>query len=107
MRTQERLLNLLLKNKKTESFVLLYHSEWSPDSSRIERLAEKWAQEEGDERLYVVSSWELPHAFAAFGISTAPSIVEVKPGKVTVHVEFPKVYDYFTIPKTKKAESRS
>ena len=47
--------------------------------------------------LYVVSSWELPHVFSAFGITSAPSVVEVNEGNVKVFVEHPKIYDYFTL----------
>ena len=90
------MLNSLLKSKKTESFVILYHSEWCEHSNIILKKAQEWAEEEGGETLYVVSSWELPHAFAAFAVSTAPTVVEVVKGRVMVHSEYPKVYDYFT-----------
>jgi hypothetical protein len=104
-KTQEKVLNLLLKNKRTESFILLYHSEWCEFSTRIVELAEEWALKEGDETLYIISSWELPHAFAAFAVTTAPTVIEVIHGKVGVHVEYPKVYEYFNPPpkRSKKA----
>ena len=57
--------------------------------------AEAWAQEEGDEKCFVISSWELPHAFAAFAVTSAPTVVDVNKGKVVVHIEYPKVYDFF------------
>ena len=95
-RSNEGVLNSLLKSKKTESFVILYHSEWCEYSNIILEKANEWAKKEGDETLYVVSSWELPHAFAAFAVNTAPTVVEVMNGRVMVHVEYPKVYAYFT-----------
>lgn len=97
-RKQEGTLNLLLKNKKTKSFIILYHSEWCEASNRIIGLAQEWAQKEGDEEVYIVSSWELPHAFAAFAVTAAPALIEVKKGRVFVHVEYPKVYEYFNPP---------
>ena len=95
-RSNEGILNSLLKSKKTESFVILYHSEWCPYSNAILDLAKEWSEREGDETLFVVSSWELPHAFAAFAVTVTPTVVEAANGKVTVHVEYPKVHEYFT-----------
>ena len=92
---QEAVLNSLLKNKKTESFVILYHSEWCPYCEKILARAEEWVKEAGDELLYVVSSWELPHVFSAFSVNSTPTVVEVANGRVSVHVEYPKVYDFF------------
>lgn len=92
----ERTINKLIREKKTSSFVLLYHSEWDKSSNAIVSRAEKWAEEEGDQDCYIVSSWELPHVFAAFGITTAPCVVEVNNGDVKVFVEYPKVYEYFS-----------
>ena len=101
----EKLLNYLLKSKKTESYTLLYHSEWDVHSNRILSVAEEWAQKEGEETCYVISSWELPHAFAAFSITTAPTVVEVNKGTTRVHVEYPKVYSYFS-PKPPKTRTK-
>ena len=105
-RAQEANLNSLLKNKKTESFVLLYHSEWCKNSNAILEMAKEWVEKPGDEVLYVVSSWELPHAFAAFAVTAAPTVVIVDRGKVVVHVEYPKVYDYFSPPKPDHEKGR-
>ena len=91
----EKILNNLLKNKKSGTFTLLYYSEWDTWCDRILERVDKWKEEEGNEDLYLVSSWQLPHAFAAFSITNAPSIVKVKRGRVTVLVEYPRVYNYF------------
>jgi len=104
-RSNEGILNSLLKSKKTESFVILYHSEWCDYSNAILEKAYAWAQEEGEEELYIVSSWELPHAFAAFAVTNAPTLVEVSNGKVTVHVEYPKIYEYFVPSKDRDSAS--
>ena len=99
--SDERLVNKLIKEKKTSSYTLLYHSEWDKYSQAIISLAEEWAKGEGDEECFVISSWELPHVFSAFGITTAPCVVDVKEGAVKVFVEYPKVYDFFM--KTQKS----
>jgi hypothetical protein len=93
----ERIVNRLIRDKKTSSYLLLYHSEWDKYSQAIVDRAAEWAKEEGDEVCYVVSSWELPHVFSAFGITSAPCLVEVANGDVKVFVEYPKVYDYFAL----------
>ena len=95
--SQEASLNSLLKNKKKISFILLYYSEWCDNSKAIIKMAKEWLKGEGDETLYAVSSWELPHAFAAFSVNSAPTLVDNDAGKVSVHVEYPKVYDFFSI----------
>ncbi len=105
-KTNEGTLNSLLKSKKTETFVILYHSEWCSYSKAILDRATRWAAEEGDETLYVVSSWELPHAFAAFAVTNAPTVVEAVRGKIIVHVEYPKVYEYFNTGQEAKKKSR-
>ena len=105
-KTNEGILNSLLKSKKTESFVILYHSEWCPYSKAILDRAALWAEEEGDETLYVVSSWELPHAFAAFAVTNTPTVVVAVRGKIIVHVEYPKVYEYFSTAQEAKKSRR-
>ena len=92
----ESLVSSLIKAKKTSSYILFYHSEWDKNSQKILSLAEKWSQEEGIETCYVVSSWELPHVFSAFGVTSAPAVVEVNNGDIKVYVEFPRIYDFFS-----------
>lgn len=102
----EKLLNQLLKKKKSSSYTLLYFSEWDSWSDKVLRLAQEWKQREGDEVCYLISSWELPHAFAAFSITTSPTVVEVCDGDVKVHVEYPKVYSFFSPPKPRKKRKK-
>ena len=94
----EKELNQLLKNKKKAVFTLLYYSEWCDRSAKIVGMLDDWKDQEStkDEDVYLISSWELPHAFAAFAITSAPSIVKVNRGRVAVMVEYPKVHSYFT-----------
>jgi len=99
----EKVLNSLLKNKKSSSYILLYYSDWDKWSNKMLKEAEAWASKEGDEVCYLISSWELPHAFAAFSISSAPTVVEVINGDVKVYVEYPRVHRFFNSrPKKKK-----
>ena len=100
----EALANRLIRDKKTATYTIFYHSEWDKWSNRILALAEEWAQGEGDEECYVVSSWELPHLFSAFGITSAPSVVKVRKGNVKVFVEYPRIYEYFMPPKAQTPE---
>jgi len=98
----ERVLNRLLKNKKRENYILLYYSTWDEWCSRIVARAEEWVKDEGDEQLYLVSSWDAPHAFAAFAITNAPAVCVVKKGRISVHVEYPRVYDFFSSQKERE-----
>ena len=79
----------------------MYYSEWCDRSANVLRFVEEWKEREGDEDMYLISSWELPHAFAAFAITSAPSLVFVKNGKVSVKVEYPTIYEYFNPSRTK------
>ena len=94
--TNEADVRELLGQKKTSSFVLLYHSIFDKYSKRIINKADKWAEHTGKD-IYCISNWDLPEAFAAFQVMSSPTIVEVRKGKVTMHIEYPKVYDYFEV----------
>jgi len=95
--TTEEELNYVLKDRKTESFSVLYSSPWCKYCDRILNLAEEWLKEKGDEIVYVVDSWNLPAAFATFSITSAPSLVHFSEGRIDVDVEYPKIYDYFKV----------
>jgi hypothetical protein len=70
------------------------------------KRAEAWVEEEGDEQCFVISSWELPHVFAAFAVTSSPSVVQVSNGKVSVYSEYPKVFDFFSLKSEKKARRK-
>lgn len=74
-------------------------------SEKIMKEAQQWSEKEGEETCYIISSWELPHAFAAFSITSAPTVVEVNRGGIKVHVEYPRVYSFFN-PKPKKKRKK-
>ncbi len=91
----EKELNSVLKRRRSQNFVVLYHSLWDKWSQRIVKGAEEWAKEEGDETLYFVNSWDLPQSFASFSITSTPALVHFKNKKVKVDVEYPKIYNFF------------
>jgi len=89
--------NTLILSRKTSSFLVLYHSTWDPYSKRIvEKLLPEWVKQDGDEVIYLVSSWDLPHAFGTFNITSAPSLVRFHKNEIEVMVEYPSIYSYFT-----------
>ena len=102
----EKLLNSLLKRKKSSAYTLLYYSDWDMWSDKVLKEAEAWAAREGEEVCYLISSWELPHAFAAFSITSAPTVVEVANGAIKVHIEYPKVHSYFNPKPPKKKKKK-
>ena len=102
----EKLVNKLIRSKRKASYILLYCSEWDKWSEKILSLAAEWASRNGGETCYVISSWELPHAFSAFGISEAPAVVKVDMGNIKVLVEYPRVVDFFA-PSAKRASRKS
>ena len=78
--------NGVLKNKKGKTFSILYYSPWDEWNLKILAMADEWLKEEGDETLYLINSWDPPAAFATFSITSAPSLVHVRRGKVSVSV---------------------
>jgi len=91
----EKELNSVLKRRRSENFVVLYHSLWDEYSQRVVGYADEWVQKEGDETLYFVNSWELPQSFSSFSITSTPALVHFKNKKVRVDVEYPKIYSFF------------
>lgn len=88
----ESILNGVLKERKHKDFSILYVSPWDKWSNKILDIT----SEEIETPLYVVDSFSLPQAFSTFSITSAPTLVHFRGGKITVDVEYPKVYDYVT-----------
>ncbi len=101
--SKDKELNEILKRRRTEDFKILYYSLWDSRSDIILGLADEWAEREGDEKLYLVNSWDLPQSFSAFSITSVPTVVHIRKGKVRVDVEYPKVYSFFTAGRPKTA----
>ena len=90
-------IEIISRTKKRDTFKVLFYSEWDKDSTVILERARKWATEEGEEKVYLVSSWKTPHAFAMFMITSAPSLVHIEKGRIRVQSEYPSVYDFFSL----------
>ena len=91
----EKELNSVLKRRRSQNFVVLYHSLWDLYSQKVVKYADDWAAQEGDETLYFVSSWDLPQSFSSFSITSTPALVHFKNKKVRVDIEYPKIYNFF------------
>jgi hypothetical protein len=80
--TNEHALNKVIGQHKRDKQRLdvLFVSEWCPRSAHLcNALA---AQDEGPEEgqpLYVVDSWNTPHAFQIWNVTEAPTLVRVEP----------------------------
>ena len=74
----------------------MYYSLWDTWCDKALVLAEKWAEQEGDETVYLVNSWDLPAAFSSFSISIAPSLVHLSGRRIKVDIEYPTIYNFFT-----------
>lgn len=108
MRTLKKLqtdkeLNEVLKDRKRKNFSVLYYSLWDSWCDKILVKAEEWLQEDGNETVYLVNSWDLPGAFSSFSISCTPSLVHLVNKRVRVDVEYPKIYSFFHVTPTKSS----
>ena len=95
--TTDKELNDVLKNRKSKNFSVLYYSTWDSYCDKILAKAEEWVEEDGEETVYLVNSWDLPASFASFSITNAPSLVHLKNRRVRVDVEYPKIYNFFHV----------
>jgi len=93
--SKETQLNNLVRKRKEQDFCLLYYSLWGKDCNEILKIIEEWKKEEGYERLYLINSWDLPHAFTAFHITRVPSLVKTTKGRIQVIDYYPRIYSYF------------
>lgn len=94
IKSEQDLSGLYLKKKKG-SCLILYTSLWDKACQRLMEKVDSWSKREGEETLYVINSWDTPAAFSMFMITSAPSLVAVKKGRVKVNVEFPTIYRFF------------
>jgi len=80
---REGQLNSLIRSKRDEDFKVLYYSLWDKESTEIvENLRKEWVHKEGDETLFLVNSWDLPHSFVAFQVSKVPCLVSSVNGRI-------------------------
>jgi len=90
---KETQLNNLIKNKRKQDFHLLYYSLWC----KVMSLVDEWKRKEGGEKLFLINSWDLPHAFTAFRVTKAPTLVKVERGRVHMVDYFPRIFSHFTV----------
>ena len=101
--SRDKELNEILKRRRSSSFIILYYSLWCDRSKMALKLLDEWKEREGDENVYTVNSWDLPQSFSAFSITSAPTLVHVKKGKIRVDIEYPRVYSFLTAGRPKTA----
>jgi len=94
---KETQLNNLIKNKRKQDFHLLYYSLWCKESSKVMSLVDEWKRKEGGEKLFLINSWDPPHAFTAFRVTKAPTLVKVERGRVHMVDYFPRIFSHFTV----------
>ena len=95
--TTEKELNEVLKQRRRKNFSVLYYSTWCKWCDRILAKADAWGQQEGEETVYLVNSWDLPSSFASFAITTSPSLVHLVNKRGKVDVEYPTIFNYFNV----------
>ena len=90
-------LNSLIKNKRSEDFKVLYYSKWDKYSTKvIEYVQSSWVAQKGDETLYIVNSWDLPHSFVAFNVTHVPCMVSSVRGRIRKEEYLPRVWNSLT-----------
>ena len=94
---REGLLNSLIKNKRSADFKVLYYSKWDKYSTNLlEYVNSSWVNQKGDETLYLINSWDLPHSFVAFNVTSTPCIVSSVKGRIRKEDYLPRVWNSLT-----------
>ena len=95
---REGVINSLVRNKRKDDFTILYYSLWDDRSKRVMDELGDWAQKNSkyEEVVHTVNSWDLPHAFMAFSVTSVPVLVTCRKGRIRVETYFPKVLRYFS-----------
>jgi len=71
----------------------LFISLWDKWSDRlVEKVVDKYKDEEARKELYIVNSFDMPHAFTIFGVKQVPALVRIRKNKVVVLDRLPIVY---------------
>lgn len=79
--TKEHDLNKLIREQRTsgERLDVLFISEWDPVSSYLmDELTERQQDLSGLPDLYIVNSFDTPHSFMAWNVTSTPSLVQLK-----------------------------
>jgi len=90
---KESFLNSIFRHKRSKDFTVLYFSKWDDKSVElISYLEEKWVEGKGDEIIYLVNSFELPHSFMAYSVTQVPCLVQGLKGKIRKTEYLPYIY---------------
>ena len=95
---REGVINSLVKNKRKEDFTLFYYSLWDDRSDKVNNAMTEWVDKNpnSSEVVHTVNSWDLPHSFMVFSVTTVPALVTCRKGRIRVETYFPRVLKYFT-----------
>ena len=94
---KESILNNIFRRKKEENFNVLYYSKWDTYSKSLLEHLEKWQEQEGDEKLYLVNSWDLPHSFVAYNVTQVPCLIQSIKGRIRKTEYLPYIYKSFKL----------
>jgi len=92
---KESILNNIFRRKKEENFNVLYYSLWDKHSDNLLEHLDKWVTQEGDETLYIVNSWDLPHSFVAYNVTQVPCLIQAIRGRIRKTEYLPYIYKSF------------
>lgn len=92
---KESILNNILRRKREINFNVLYYSKWDSHSTKLLTHLNEWVKQDGDETLYIVNSWDLPHAFIAYNVTQVPCLVQAIKGRIRKTEYLPYIYKSF------------
>ena len=95
---REGVLNRLIKNKRSQDFYVLYHSLWDNNSKKILKEIDGWKERSAkkDQTIHLINSWELPHSFVAFTVTSVPTLVKCGRGRIFVETHLPNIFRFFS-----------
>ena len=82
--------------------MVLYYSKWDKYSAALMEELEVWKGKEGGEVLYTINSWDLPHAFMAFRVTSVPTLIYTFKGRVRTEKYLPRIYNHFNRRKARR-----
>lgn len=94
---KESILNNIFRRKKEENFNVLYYSKWDTHSKDLLKHLDTWVTQKGDETLYIVNSWDLPHSFVAYNVTQVPCLIQAIKGRIRKTEYLPYIYKSFKI----------
>lgn len=97
---KENDLNKILKDNKRnpKNMSILFVSQWDEMSNKLcDTMRTKWVVEDdsldGEEPLYIVNSFDMPHSFVIFRTTKVPHLVQLKNDSVISEDYFPKILE--------------